>query len=516
MTKSLFFLMFFMFLIFFSSCKEKETHYSPEWESVNRHEAVPEWFKDAKFGIYFHWGVYSVPAFNSEWYPRFMYEPGHEVRLHHTEVYGDPDEWGYHNFILGAKDKGGNYVEFKPKLKSEGGEFDPDEWARLFREAGARFAGPVAEHHDGYSMWASNVNPWNAGEKGPKLDLVKLLTDAIRKENLKIITSLHHALSFVGPDDQLSSFYQYAPPQTDPELQKLYWQLPKEECEKIWLAKLTEVIDNYQPDIIWQDVFLSFLSDSIRLKFLSYYYNKAIDWNKKVVTTYKDGFNQENSVLDYERGGPPELMPYYWLTDDAISPTTWSYTTGMTYYTSKAILHSLIDRVSKNGNMLLNVSPTAEGCIPEEQKKILLDIGNWLRKYGEAIYSTRAWEAYGEGPTLMGAGHGDFIEPSEGITGDIRFTKSKNNKSLYVILLGWPEKGNNLSVKTLSSANIEMENLKKVEFLEPTGEKGIDLSWTQDESGMHISLPENFKEEMAWVIKLSFKKNIPLLKDNTI
>jgi alpha-L-fucosidase len=132
--------------------------------------------------------VYSVPAYANEWYPRNMFINGSNENKHHISVYGDPAEWPYHNFIRGAKDKMGNFVQFSPKLKSQGGKFDPDEWAQLFYDAGAKFAGPVAEHHDGYSMWASKVNPWNAKGMGPQLDLVGLLTNAIRKKNMKVIS----------------------------------------------------------------------------------------------------------------------------------------------------------------------------------------------------------------------------------------------------------------------------------------------------------------------------------------
>lgn len=152
------------------------TTYQPTWESVDQHKAAPEWFQDAKFGIYYHWGVFSVPAFGNEWYPRNMYVQNGKEYNHHVSVYGSPASWPYHNFINGAQDKNGNWVEFAPKLKSAGGQFDPNEWAQLFVDAGAKFAGPVAEHHDGYSMWDSSVNEWNSVDKGPHLLLVRKQT----------------------------------------------------------------------------------------------------------------------------------------------------------------------------------------------------------------------------------------------------------------------------------------------------------------------------------------------------
>jgi alpha-L-fucosidase len=130
--------------------------YTADWESLAKHEAAPEWLKDAKLGIYFHWGVYSVPAFNSEWYPHHMHIPDHKVHKYHLKTYGDPAEFGYHDFLS----------DFT------GEHFDPEEWAELFQKAGARFAGPVAEHHDGFAMWDSKLTPWNAKAMGPKRDVL--------------------------------------------------------------------------------------------------------------------------------------------------------------------------------------------------------------------------------------------------------------------------------------------------------------------------------------------------------
>ena len=473
----------------------------PTCESLEKVNPVPEWFKDAKFGIYFHWGVYSVPAFANEWYPRNMYVNGSPENKHHREVYGEPSEWPYHYFILGAKDKQGNFVQFAPKLKSEGGNFDPDEWAQLFADAGAKFAGPVAEHHDGFSMWASKVNPWNAKEMGPKLDLVGLLAEAIRNKNMKLFLSMHHAYNITG-------YYDPVPKTDDPKLQILYGQQGKEKNEALWLAKHKEIIDNYKPDIIYQDFNLHVISQPVLLEFLSYYYNKAIEWNKQVVATFKDGLNSKCAVLDYERGGPRDLTDYYWLSDDAISASSWCYTEGLKYYSAKQILHSLIDKVSKNGNLILNISPKADGSIPQEQKDILLTIGNWLKKYGEAIYSTRAWEMYGEGPTKMGAAHGVFLAPAEGTAQDIRYTRSKDNTTLYAILLGWKKDQKQVKLNLLGSDRINLKNLKSIVMLQGGEKKYIPLKFKQAPDGLIINLPENWFDELAYVIKFSFDGQI--------
>lgn len=333
-----------------ASATDGPTGYTPTWPSVDQHPAAPTWFQDAKFGIYYHWGAFSVPAFGDEWYPRNMYIGGSAENQHHITTYGDPSSWPYSNFIDGARDKAGNMVKFAPKLVSQGGRWDPDAWARLFKAAGAKFAGPVAEHHDGFSMWNSTCSPWNSVRRGPELDLVGLQAQAIRGQGLKFLTALHHAYHFTG-------FYDHVPYQSDPALRFLFGQQDPAVENQLWYDKLTEVIDGYQPDLIWQDFDLDEVEESERLRFLAHYYNKAVSWNRDVVATYKDGFNNSGEVYDFERGGPAGLLSPYWLTDDSLSSSSWSYTVGIDYYSAQALLHSLVDRVSKGGAMLLNIAP---------------------------------------------------------------------------------------------------------------------------------------------------------------
>lgn len=484
------------------SAQTQKQEFQPAFESLEKVNPVPEWFKDAKFGIYFHWGIYTVPAFGNEWYPRSMYIKGSAENKHHIETYGDPSEWPYYYFLTGAKDKKGNFVEFAPKLKSEGGKFDPEEWAQLFADAGAKFAGPVAEHHDGISMWASKVNPWNVQDLGPKLDLVGLLTDAFRKKNMKIMLSMHHAYNITG-------YYEAVPITNDPKLQRLFGQQGKEKNEVYWFDKHKEIIDNYKPDIIYQDFNLHIISQPILLKFLAYYYNKAVGWNREVVATFKDGLNKKCAVLDYERGGPPDITDNYWLTDDAISSSSWCYTEGIEYYSKKQVLHAFIDRISKNGNMVLNISPKADGTIPQGQKDVLITMGAWLKKYGEVVYATRAWEKYGEGPTKMGSAHGVMGAPLEGTAKDVRYTRSKDYTTLYAILLGWENDQKEIILKSLSSDRMDLINLKSVELLNDEAEKYLPLTFEQNAEGLIVRLPEQAFKELAYVIKLNFEGKIP-------
>ncbi|HTI19932.1 MAG TPA: alpha-L-fucosidase, partial [Kutzneria sp.] len=446
--------------------------YQPTWPSVNGHSPAPEWFQDAKFGIYWHWGAFTTPEFGSEWYGRNVYSPGSSENNHHKATYGDPKVWGYDRFINGGVDLAGNPVQFAPKLVSQGGQFDPEEWARVVKASGARFAGPVAEHHDGFSMWDSKVNEWNSVDRGPRLNLLNLFAEAIRGQGLKLLVAMHHAFNYNG-------FYDFAPPQTDPSLRKLYGQLPRADEDALWLAKLKEVVDRARPDILWQDFSLDSpgyclnsgpcaVGEQQRLEFLAYYYNQAEQWNREVVATYKHfdhGFTTAGEVADYERGGPADIVTPYWLTDDAISSSSWSYTQGIGYYSSTQMIHSLIDRVSKGGNMLLNISPTLAGTIPAEQRAVLADFGAYLGRVGESIYSTRVWDVYGEGPTKMGGG--SFVAPKVGTATDFRFTRDKAARVLYATVLAWP--GATADITTLSSKRIDLSTLKRVELLGTQG-----------------------------------------------
>ncbi|WP_169731020.1 alpha-L-fucosidase [Lentzea kentuckyensis] len=489
----------------------RRDRYEPTWPSVDRHQPAPEWFQDAKFGVYWHWGAFTTPEYGNEWYGRNMYQSGSNENKHHAATYGDPAVWGYDKFIDGGTDTAGNHVQFAPKLVAQGGKFDPDEWIRLVKDSGAKFAGPVAEHHDGYSMWDSQVNEWNSVARGPRLDLLDLFAKAVRAQGLKLLVSMHHAYNFNG-------FFDYAPRQTDPSLRKLYGQLPRTGEDALWLAKLKEVVDRAKPDVLWQDFSLNSpgyclndgpcaVGEQQRLEFLAYYYNQAEKWGKDVVATYKHfdkGFTNKGQVEDYERGGPADIVTPYWLTDDAISSSSWSYTKGIGYYSSTQMIHALIDRVSKGGNMLLNISPTLEGTIPDGQRAVLADMGTFLRRHGESIYATRAWSFYGEGPTKMGGG--SFVAPLVGTAKDIRFTRDKAGRVLYATVLAWP--GTALNITTLSTGRTSLTGLRKVELLGAPN----PLTYHQDATGLHVTLPETAPyASPAYVLKLTFAGRIPFV-----
>jgi len=440
-TRVLNIVLIFMCAVFFlmiSACSEKttsepistaqKTKYVPEWESLYEYNEAPEWFRDAKFGIYFHWGVYSVPAFGSEWYPRNMFRKDSKENKHHLETYGDPAEFGYHDFV--------------PMFKAE--HFNAEEWAKLFKKAGAKFAGPVAEHHDGFSMWSSKLTPWNAKDKGPKRDIVGEMEKAVRKHGMRFITTFHHAFNNQYPINRYPTGYYphvkgWPTASDDPELRMLYGHMPRNEFLELWKGKLFEVIDGYQPDIVWFDFVLDNIPEVNRKEFLAYYFNKAAEWGKEVVVTYKgEDLPREVGVEDFEKGRLDHLTDYPWLTDDTLSWGSWCYTRNLQIKSTKTVLHTLIDIVSKNGVLLLNVSPKADGTIPDNQKEVLLEIGTWLETNGEAIYATRPWKTFGQGPTRLKKS-GQFVGRLDYTPKDIRFTQSKDGKTFYVIALGLPQ-----------------------------------------------------------------------------
>jgi alpha-L-fucosidase len=476
--------MYLFLCIVLSSCSIRDAQadagrrYSPDWESLKKHNEAPDWFRDAKFGIYFHWGVYSVQAFGDEWYPRNMHLEDRPEYKHHIDTYGAPSKFGYHDFV--------------PMFKAE--KFDADQWAELFKQAGARFAGPVAEHHDGFSMWASRVNPWNAKDMGPKRDITGELAAALRKRQMRLITTFHHARSRAW----YPRVQGWPTASDDPKFRMLYGNMPHDEFLELWKAKLLEVIDSYQPDIIWFDSNLDQIPDKYLTEFLAYYFNKADERDREVVVTYKEQcLPREIGVEDFERGRQNRITEYPWLTDDTISHGSWCYTHDLKIKSTSYVLHMLIDIVSKNGQLLLNISPKADGTIPAEQRDVLLGIGAWLKKHGEAIYGTRPFVVFGEGPTRLKTGGEYAREKLLYKPEDIRFTTKSD--IVYAIGLGWPGAKHETLLRSFSQENRRGSlRIKRVTML------GSDeqIAWSLGEEGLAVTSPVSPPDKMAVVYKI--------------
>jgi len=412
-----------------------EGKFQDNWSSLSHYE-VPRWYTQAKFGIFIHWGVYSVPAFESEWYSRNMYIQGSPAFEHHIKTYGKQDEFGYKDFI--------------PMFEAE--KFDPVKWVELFKASGANYVCPVAEHTDGFQMYKSELSKWNAAEMGPKRDILGELREVIEKEGIKFCTSSHRFEHwfFMGHGKQFDSDVKepmscgdfYWPAMPEPNYYELFSEpYPSQEFLEDWLLRCCEIVDNYQPSMVYFDWWIHHESLKPYLKkFAAYYYNQAIKWGKEVVIHYKhDAFHFGCAVVDIERGQFADVKPYYWQTDTSVARNSWGYTKNNDYKSVNEIICDLVDIVSKNGNLMLNIGPKSDGTIPKEDEAILRGIGKWLKTNGEAIYGTHVWRNSAEGPTKIP--EGQFTDDAAKVftSEDIRFTAQ--NDAVYATVLNWPEDG---------------------------------------------------------------------------
>jgi alpha-L-fucosidase len=473
------------------------TKFEPTWDSLANYK-VARWNQDAKFGIFIHWGVYAVPAVGSEWYPRNMYNKKNNLFEHHKKTWGDQSQFGYKDFI--------------PKFRAE--NWDPEKWAELFERSGARYIVPVAEHHDGFAMYDSSHTKWNSVKMGPKRDICGELARAVRKRGMKFGVSTHYAWnwryyfkdeSFDNVNPAYAGLYSV---NHDPNAPA------SPEFIDHWYGRTKELIDKYKPDLLWFDFGFCYPEfEQKRKEIAAYYYNKGIEWNKGVVLNYKrwtkpaDGvteiaFPAGAGTLDLEREKSPHIREFFWQTDTSISSKSWGYIDNDTFKSPDRLVDDLVDIVAKNGCLLLNVGPRADGTIPQQAQDILIAIGKWLDTNGKAIYDTRPWKISGEGPTGTAEGH-----LSEGInkpytSEDIRYTH--DSKHLYAIVLDWPADGK-LIIKTLNTGmKIGTGGIKSIRML-GLKEK---LVWSRNESGLSITLPNSKTSDYAHVFKITPKGSL--------
>lgn len=506
MKRTVFFLIA-VFIFTMNGCKNNEAVYHPETDtfsslkgtqlfqpdsvSIAQNYQIPAWFRDAKFGIFIHWGVYAVPAFGNEWYPREMYRKDSKVYNHHIEKYGPQTEFGYKDFI--------------PMFKAE--KFDAEEWVSLFEQSGAKYVVPVAEHHDGFSLYNSVVNEWNSVKMGPMKDIVGELKKASAEHGLHFGLSIHRAENawFFNGGMEFPSDVQTG------KFSSLYGQCLKEpggqtldcpegagfndESIQSWLEHTYELVDLYEPELMWFDWTVGkYPFQPTFYQFMAYYYNSAIDWNKEVVVNTKFGYGDNIQVFDIERGKSEMARPFPWQTDTSVGKKSWGYIDGEENKTPNQIIDDLVDIVSKNGNLLLNIGPKSDGTITEGQQAVLLEIGKWLKVNGEAIYGTRPWLVAGEGAEQGTSGAFSDNTETQYTAQDIRFTK--NGEVLYAVLLEWPEKevlvhsiGNDLKVESVSLLGSEEK-----------------LNWEQTSEGLKVAFPAEKPTEYAHALKITFVK----------
>ena len=479
---------------------DKQAHagpYRPDWATLNKYEQ-PQWYKDAKFGIFIHWGVYSVPAAENEWYPRNMYQP---------------KEGAYKNFrdhfAKGDESKG--YKDLIPLFKAE--HFNAGEWARVFKESGAQYVVPVAEHHDGFSMYDSGLSDWTVVKMGPKRDTLGELAKAVRAEGLHFGLSSHraeHNFFYDGGramrsdvnDPKYASLYgpahQWFEAKGENETLLNDWTYVSQAWTNDWLARDTELVEKYKPEIVYFDWWIG--QPSFRntvAKFAAFYYNYAAAHGYTGVIDFKDySLNWKAAVRDFERGQQDHIIPDHWQTDTSISDKSWGYIDNDTFKSSEFLIHQLVDIVSKNGNLLLNFGPKSDGTIPDEIRERLLAMGAWLKVNGEAIYGTRPWKVYGEGPTKVvgGAFHDTDTKPYT--AEDFRFTAKGD--AVYAIGMACPADGKG-TIHALGTgqegANFSVTSVA----LLGSSEK---VAWRQSADALEITLPQNAACNYAYSLKL--------------
>lgn len=466
----------------FSMSHEEAFRYQPDWDSIRSRYKCPEWFRDAKFGIFVFWGPASVPAVGDDKYGAWMYEK--ECTIHgvnspeyHKSHFGHPSVFGYKDFFS--------------RYTME--HYDPQAWVGLFEASGAKYVVPVAEMHDSYAMYASNHTRWNVVDTGPRRDVMRMLVDEARDRGLKVGLSSHFAFNrefFPKWDPTFDTndpaYYDlYGPPvnREDP---------PTQAFLDLWWNRTTDFVEQYEPDILWFDFGLDkpgFVP--VHKEILAYYYNKGLEWDKEVVFQDKnmlfESFPEDLIVLDIERGRMPGAGKRPWQTDTAVGKVSWTYIINENYKTTEFLLTQLADIVSKNGNLLLSIGPKADGTIGEDEERILREFGDWLRINGDAIYGTRPWKVFGEGPTTYGEGPTDFnnnhhTEYHDKDSGpeDIRFTAKGD--TVYAMALGWPADGI-FRIKSLATGNPhEPRKVALVEFLGAQGR----TTWEQTEDALVI------------------------------
>jgi len=475
-----------------------EGPFQPAWGSIREHYRVPQWFIDDKFGITMHWGLYSIAAYHNEWYEKYMYST---FAGWHAQHFGPQDQFGYKDFI--------------PLFTAK--EFNADELVDLIKESGAKYFVPTAEHHDGFSLWDSAINPFNAAKMGPKRDLIGEMAEAARKAGLKFGVCNHSIehYTFIHPSPGLKTDLD------DPKYADFYWtdhsDARLQKFLEDWVAKSMELIDKYRLDILWYDNGVNSRAyDPLKLKVAAYYYNRARQWGKEVTIETKDSAFLAGSVLDFEKlnpRGPTRILKGIWDAEEPIG-STWGYSAANpveTFRGPQSVIHELCVVASMNGNLLLNLSPDGQGAINAPQRATLREIGKWLAVNGEAIYGTHNWVTDGEGfVRLPPRGEGRAVEkalPPETSQAqspkpvEYRFTVKGDD--LYAIAQSWP--GDTAVITSLAAGKGLEGKVRSVTLLGHEGK----LVFTQNAQGLEVRMPAQRPCDYAYALKISGLKLNP-------
>ena len=465
--------------------------YKADWSSLAHHK-TPEWYMRDKLGVFIHWGIYSVPAFGNEWYSRSMYDKNCREFEHHRKTFGEQKDFGYKDFI--------------PMFNAE--RFDAEKWVSLFKNAGIKYVVPVAEHHDGFAMYKTVFNRWNAAEMGPCRDVVGELKAECEKAGLNLCASTHRAehyffmnpgrfcesdvndpayADFYGPAVDFEAFY---PTNIHATTANTFSEGASKEWLEDWLVRTCELIDRYEPSVLYFDWWIHNHSFKPYLKKLcAYYYNRAEQWGKEVTINYKhEAFPPNVATFDIERGALSDISPLYWQTDTAIGKHSWGYTTDNEYKKARQVICDLVDIVSKNGNLLINIGPKPDGTITDEETKVLTEMGEWLKTNGEGIYGTTFWKKFGEG--TVNAEDGFFKDNDEKAFTNEDFRFTYKDGFVYAFQMRPSE---NAKIKSLRIRGHHDFVIEDVELL--GSDVKIEFERTTDSLDIHIR-KESIKDDL--------------------
>jgi len=463
-----------------------EGKFKPDMESLTQYQC-PDWFRDAKFGMWAHWGPQAVPEMG-DWYAQRMYKQGDVKYKDHLERWGHPSIHGYKDII--------------PLWKAE--KWDPDRLIQLYKKAGAKYFVSMGSHHDNFYLWNSKLHKWNAVNMGPKRDVVGGWQKAAKKHGLYFGVSEHLGASFTwfqwshkadkdgpkagvpydGANPKWQDLYHFP---AEPDDNKWYSTNPK--WHQQWFDRIRELVDNYKPDLLYTDGKVPF-ENEVGLSMIAHLYNS----NPNIVYNCKQK-SEGRWVEDLERGVMPGINPHPWQTDTSIGD--WYYNKTWKFRPVSWTIHMLCDIVSKNGNLLLNIVQHPDGSLDPEVEQQLADLATWINIHGEAIYGTRPWLVYGEGAVRTKGGH--FKEDFKYTAKDIRFTTKGG--ALYAIALGWPADGK-LVVKSLA------EPAGKITGVSLLG-SNAKLDWKQTADGLVVTVPAEKVSEYTAALKITGKNLKP-------